>query len=326
MMRNIGVIGSGYTAQHHIEAILKLGSNVSGIASRPGSNTTFKLGQQFNIPRIYTSVELLANEIDSFDGLVVCIPTEAVTEVLDLVGNKSIPILIEKPAISHIDSLKKFKNSQIFIAYNRRFYETVKTFKETASTLEGFYQIQIVEDVINLKSQELINKIICNNSIHFFDLFHFLFGKYYIDQVSVMPGFSSFGVTIKSLKGDQIGVMHIYFGTPINSGITFYNKNCVLELKPLEKLLRYNHLKVIEPGEKNKIRLYTPIWLPETEKHLFYEDSTTKPGFYEQMKVFLNLKNHSGLPGELATIDDAEFAFNIANEICTKIERLLNDI
>ena len=320
MIKKIGVIGSGYTANQHIEAILKLGADVIGIASRPGSETTVKLAKKFKIPKLYASAKALIAEIEFFDALVICTPADAVPQILSLVGDKSIPILIEKPAISYINSLENFKSMKLYVAYNRRFYETVKIFKEMLSPEEGFYQIQIVEDKLEISNRQEMCKVICNNSVHYFDLLHFFYGKYSIDKVSAMPGFGGFTASIKSVENFQIGIINIYFGSPTNSSITYQNSTYNLELKPLETLNRYNYLGVTEPNAKYKIRQYKPGWTPQSEKQTIFEDSSIKPGYYQQMKAFLNSASSTTERNSLATILDAEFAFSIADALCKKIE------
>ena len=164
-----------------------------------------------------------------------------------------------------------------------------------------------------------------NNSIHYIDLLHFIYGIFKIGNITLLPSEFGFEVEIIDLNNKKIGYFYIEFGTPSNSSITFENSELSLTLKPLERFSRSNSIAVLEPNEDRKIRSYSPIWRPENNKSEIFEDFKLKPGFELQMKDFLSKKYSSlQVKSDLADLDDAVFAFEIAEEICKKI-RWLSD-
>ena len=325
MKKRIGIIGSGSIVPYHIEAIQKLDSSVYSIASRPGSKSTLHLANKYNIENVFkTGIDLIRNS-KNLDGLILCTPPNVVFEILSYATSLEIPILIEKPGMVESKSLSKYKNSSIFFAYNRRFYQTVNSFKKSINGSKGLYCIKIIEDKSCLVNKNLLLETIKNNSIHYIDLLHFIYGIFRIGNITLLHGEFGFEVEIIDLNNKKIGYFYIEFGTPSNSSVTFENSELFLALKPLERFSRSNYIAVSEPNEERKIRSYWPIWRPENHKSEIFEDFRLKPGFELQMKDFLS-KEYSSVQvkSDLADLDDAIFAFEIVEEICEKI-RWLSD-
>ena len=177
-MIKIGIIGCGNISKFHIPALQKVGFSIVAISGRDGSeNKLEKFSKNNNLTnsKIFSSsLELIHSNI--WDALLVCCPTENSLEYLNIACKYKKPILVEKPINYQSDKLfplLKYKN--IKVAFNRRFYESVKFAKK-------FYDennISLIKVSIPEKNSEIIDIekfpiSIYENSIHMFDLLNFI--------------------------------------------------------------------------------------------------------------------------------------------------------
>jgi predicted dehydrogenase len=215
----------------------------------------------------------------------------SVTEDLIRAGTKS--ILLEKPGalnlkeICSLNSLANEKNTEIFIAYNRRFYHSVQQLKkfiiEDGGVLsinfeftEWAHTIKPLKKAFGVKENWLVG-----NSSHVIDLAFHLCGKpndwkcWHRGSLDWHPASARFcgsGITDK-------GVMFSYISdwqAPGRWGLELMTAQRRFILRPMEKL------QVIKLGS-------TSVETINPENQI---DKNFKPGLFLQTKNFLEKKDH----------------------------------
>ncbi|MDC1398238.1 Gfo/Idh/MocA family oxidoreductase [Octadecabacter sp.] len=134
-------------------------------------------------------IEYISDTIQNYDAAIIAIPIEKQFELLQsLLRFKISNILVEKPGclyshqISQLEKLSRENKSNVFVAYNRRFYSSVAMLKNHISEDGGitscFFEFTELSDKIaklNKPSCVLDNWVLCN-STHVLDLFVHLCG------------------------------------------------------------------------------------------------------------------------------------------------------
>jgi len=324
MSKNLAIIGSGNIAPFHIEAAINAGFVVSSIAASQNSESAKTLKIKYGIPNYFSNVSDLLID-NSFDCLSIMIPPAATEKILSKVAALNKPILIEKPVALTSNFLENFTHKEnIFVAFNRRLYETIASFKIISTKEKGIYSFDIVESLnSNQTMDESIKNAIINNSIHMIDLIKYLVGNYEIKEFI-------FSKTNNTLMGrifvdnEFTGELKISFNSKRNTKIEFESSNVNLLLKPLEIFQKFNDLEIIEPSTNNPIRLYSPFWNDKNTFENVHESGPFKPGFAEQYIEFLNFSEQNIIPSRLATLKDAQSAIRICEVLIKQYEGNLN--
>jgi len=229
------------------------------------------------------------------NNVVVSVGVEVLAETaisLIMFGVKN--ILIEKPGALTLGRLKEINaqavraNASVFIAYNRRFYDSVilakKMIKEDGGLMsftfdftEWSHIIKDLEKAPGVKENWLIG-----NSSHVIDLAFFLGGKplemvsHSAGQLSWHPKGAVFVGTGISERGSLFSY-HANWGAPGRWGIELLTKRHKLILQPLEALQSVGIGKIASEFE------YTPP-----------KDEQLKPGLKNMIKTWLS-EDHSDL-------------------------------
>ena len=328
MNLKLGFIGSGSVAPFHLEVLSHLGIRVACIASKENSTSVKKIANQYNIDKIEKNwVNLIENNSD-LNAIIVCTPPSVSSKIIDYTKKADINILVEKPgAISsrELIAIRKTLTSNVFFAFNRRFYHSVNEFKNNMNKHLGFLVVKIIEDKKHIRNKESILEIFVSNSTHYFDMINYLIGEFTIGSVKKLNGNFGFRTKIINSNSIEVGEIFVEFGTPANTSITFENSEISLKLEPIEKYTRANSLSVEEPTKKNPIRSYVPVWHQTKGKKDLVFESQFKPGFLEQMNEFIGASNNSGKNTnlKLAQVDSAIFALQIAERFAQKISKII---
>ena len=328
MNLKLGFIGSGSVAIFHLEVLSHLGIRVACIASKENSASVKKISNRYNIDKIEKNwVNLIENNSD-LNAIIVCTPPSVSSKIIDYTKKADINVLVEKPgAISsrELIDIRKTLTSNVFFAFNRRFYHSVNEFKNNMKKNSGFLVVKIIEDKKHIRNKASVLGILVSNSTHYFDLINYLIGEFTIGDVKKLNGNFGFRTTIINSNNVEVGEMFVEFGTPANTSITFENSEISLKLEPIEKFTRANSLSIVEPTEKNPIRRYVPVWNPANDKKDMVFESKFKPGFLEQMNEFIGTFNNAdkNTNFKLAQIDNAIFALQIAERFAQKISKII---
>ena len=309
---NLWLIGAGQMAKNYAFVLKKLKQPFEVICRSKISSKKFSKevgckvhsgGLKFN----------LKNK-DKPSVAIVAVGIESLTKVSrDLINSGIKRILIEKPGglnlkdLIELKKLAKIKKSKILIAYNRRFYSSVKKMVQLIKKDGGIISMNFEftewsNTIAKLKKSSLVKKNwLISNSSHVIDLAFYLGGKplnwnNWHDgrgELSWHPKSSRFcgaGVTNKK-------IMFTYYSNwkaPGRWGLEFMTKKNRFVLRPIEEL------KVVKLN-KHKI---------ENIKLNDLIDKQFKPGLFIQTKKFL-MKDYN----QFCTISEQIENIKIYNKI-----------
>ena len=301
MIESIGIVGAGTIAKFHIEAFVAAGFQINGICATPGSKRSKSLATKYEIPHFANISQLVMNS--KSQAYLICVDERAVNSVLSEFSAIDLPLLIEKPGPSINDKnlSQPFVNKHNwYIAYNRRFYEPIDTFKKHFEEKGGFLNFRLVESCV-ISDLDSVERALLRNTVHGIDLIRFIVGEFYLseDFVSVEGGF--FEAKIFSKLQGYTGKITILFGAPANSSIELMKSGEIYLVQPLEILTKFNSIEVNEPSAKNPIRTYKPIWLEETEQ-IETCKLDFKPGFFRQAVEFK--RNQRSINSPLCSVSE----------------------
>ena len=318
LKKRIALIGCGNIANFHAEAFIKAGFKILFVTSKSNSKRIKKFAKKFKIKNIIRNpnhfLEATKNKVDAY---LILTPVEKTLGYLKKITDIKMPVFVEKPIDYSYKKLIPFKNKKnIFVAYNRRFYSSIKIAKEfIINNKKSFVQFEVPEQIQskNFTNKHKNYKLLFANSVHAFDLINYLFKNPLLKNKNVIienGKIKSITATFISKKGDLI----VYIGNwnaSANWSIKIDNKNKRLLLAPFEKASIFEGIEVIHPG-KNKIRLYQPK-IKANFKIPIYEKNY-KPGFYLQALEFKKFINTNKKTNN-ASINDAINALKVAEKL-----------
>tara|TARA_B100000886_G_scaffold243238_1_gene170842 strand:- start:3356 stop:4303 length:948 start_codon:yes stop_codon:yes gene_type:complete len=289
---NLGYIGSGPISNFHIPAIKNNGFNIAAIGSRKSSSRCELFAKKQNLTNVFCKYgweEVLSKDLDAY---AICIDVEATITVLEQALATRKPIFVEKPINTNPNKLIKYLNDpnidNVFVGFNRRFYETVNIVKNICCKAKGgtIY--------LNMPDSEYGFKRFINNGCHMIDILRFLVGEFEIigKTKKINTDFrdmGSFSALCKNEKWDIL--INAHSQIPANFSITINTDKSVYELKPIEKLSHYHGIDILEPTKEEPIRKYIPHL-----KKSYIEGTKFKPGFdsmYRNFRLFVEGKSSS---------------------------------
>ena len=209
-----------------------------------------------------------------------------------------------------------FKNSQVFVAYNRRFYSSINQLKlkliDNQFQLARFNISELSWD--SCASLEKQHESVLENSVHSLDLVNYLFG--YCRIVSLIKNMNkenlhSILVILKNNEEKLVEIV-ISFGLPVNTSIEVWFSDHVVACKPIEDFSEFAGMKMLQPDEFTTYKRYIPEKLGNWE--ISTSDSLYKPGFLEQYKEFFSVVAGNSSK-KLANLTDAKMVLELATKI-----------
>ena len=257
-----------------------------------GKESAFNFEKENNTTVISRDLNDYINStrINSIDSAIVSVNIENLYDVCNKLLDTDIKhILLEKPGflyeneIYNLEKKSKSLNKKIFIAYNRRFYNSViklnNIIKDDGGVKSCNFDFTEWSHVIeDLKINENVKqKWFFANSSHVVDLVFFIIG-----QPKKMDSFTSGSLkwhdSASRYVGSGISNKNILFSYHANwSGpgrwsIEFITNNYKLILRPIEKL------KIIKLGSIDQIEI-------DLDNK---DDINFKPGLFKQVNAFIN--------------------------------------
>ncbi len=318
LRKKILLVGAGAMAEEYTKVLLYLGFEKDNIlAVTRTKETAEKFYNKYNI-HCQWNAEIPKNLDNTFDSAIVCVsPINLQSVTQQLFINEFKNILLEKPgALSSVD-LKKIQdesernNAKIFIAYNRRFYNSIYRAKQIINDDGGliscFFDFTEIEERI-MKAKDLkgytdleLNRWGILNSLHVIDLFIHFAGK--IEKSDFLrKGHLHWHKSGSIFCGSGITQKNVFFSYLSNwdgAGnwkIELNTKKHKLILSPLEKLF---------VQEKNSICI--------NSVELTEEPEGLKPGLLEQVKTFFKINCLSRK--SLCSIDEAIENLSVGEKI-----------
>ena len=297
-MFNLAYIGSSPISEFHIPVLRKAGFNISSISSRKDSKNIKKFAQKFNIKNIIPDWKKLHDIVDNFDAIMIAVDIDVTCEILNNLMEINKPILVEKPVSiksKEIEKIIEKNNDKIFVAYNRRYYnsvEWVKKFIESKSNVSATFFIP---------ERNQLN--FYHNSSHIIDLMNYFFKDLKLENTThftIDKKLSGLTAIFKTKRGDIINLISNW-NAPSNFKIEVIHEDEKMELNPIEKAHFYKGMEIIEPTIEDPIRKYMPKLIKESEN-----GDEFKPGFYKQAKVFYNFVKCNQLDERMCTLKQAK--------------------
>lgn len=293
--KKVAIIGSSQISKFHIDAFRKASVDIISCASSPNSKNIKNFANENKIDQFfYDPFELIYK--NNWDGLIISSSVRSIPNILKASIKFHKPILVEKPVDYGTKYLKKLnfkKLDFVNVAYNRRFYSTVKFAKLFIQKSSGGCTLSVrIPEQVNIfkKNKSIKFHNVYNNSCHMIDLIQFLIGKVQIIKILKNP--LNRNARLALLKsGKNYCQLIINSNSPDNFSIQVENGKQRLELRPLEKLFLYEGMEVKDPTLNFPLRTYSPKIKYSSDIFDGKNINLIKPGFFEQALDFKRLLN-----------------------------------
>lgn len=288
------IVGSGYMTREYLRVVDYLACNV--IVVGRGKDKVNNLKEEFENPLFISGgIENYiteGHEIPEFAINTVSIGQLKETS-LKLIKSGIKYLLIEKPGALFLDDLKEVfdvaqnYNVKVWIAYNRRFYSSVKTLKEEIISDGGVSSVhfEFTEWIHTIDSEmydkQALNKWIVANSSHVIDTVFSIIG---------LPKTLSAIVQGQNvIEWHPSGNVFTGSGISINNIPFTYHSNWESAGRWSIEVITKNRRFYLKPMEKLQVQLKGSIQINEfvIDDQI---DIRFKPGLFLQTKAFLELE------------------------------------
>lgn len=265
------LVGCGYMGKEYIKSLLVLKKDFVVVGNSEASVN--KIKKEFNIDSVFSrglSKFFESNDL-KFTSAIIATPIDFLEDHIELcIRNNIKNILVEKPGGLDFDRLKKLSQmgSNVYIAYNRRYYDSVlkcqEIIEDDGGVLSFNFEFTELVEIINpsnYSKKVLDNWLLCNSS-HVIDLAFYLGGE--PEKINCFSTgeiewhkpaiFSGSGIS-------KNGALFSYLSNWLSQGrwkIELNTKKRRLILCPLEKLkfIEYNSFeeKEVELPKKDNIK------------------------------------------------------------------------
>lgn len=286
------LVGTGNIAKEHYRAFSNFKKfNFLGVVGRDGKKLK-KFAKEFEIPTYSKNLEELHLKLNP-DLVIVAISINNTYEVCKKLSKFDSKIFVEKPlGYNYQETLKLYKlfnnrKKDLFIALNRRHYETTRTIQGEIKNKSGNRTV-IVNDQAILKTlkDKFPSKVIRNymyaNSIHLIDYFT-IFCRGSLKKITSFNRFDKEPYFVNSklyFTSGDIGIYSAIYDRESPWYLSVFVDESIYVLKPLEKIFSNKKIKI--------------------KKIKFSDDKKYKPGFKLQAKEVLNFfdKSKHNLPNQ----------------------------
>jgi hypothetical protein len=286
---DVWLIGSGSVAVEYAKVLDSLGVRFSLLGRRDVNQDKFPNSPIVIVEGGFENISKYAFETPIFAFVLVDVENlYSVAKKCISIGIKN--VLVEKPGslntseIKELCSYAKLNLSKVFVAYNRRFYQSTKWIKNLVHQLKGFDTVhfEFTEWIHRLRYTVKSDKVISNwffaNSTHLIDLVFFIVG-----EPTVLNSYisSSDGMNYRSnsFAGSGITTQGTLFSYSSNWDSTG-NWSIILSTKGKKYLLS----PLEEIRVQSDLGVNTPFNLIELKNTI---DQEFKAGFYEMISTFL---------------------------------------
>ena len=281
----LGVLGAGRIAHEHLKVLAGFDEvDIAGICNRGGTDLT-PMAQTYGIGATFSNWREMLDALE-LDAVLVLVSHFQTVEVTAECLRRGIPCLIEKPAgftARETEALADVADEcgvLNMVAVNRRYYSVINN-GLNAVRLHGpvtGVMIEAPEGIRQIRatsrhSADLIDRWLVANTIHALDLFRHVGG-----DVAEMHSFTSalhepladsFSTTMR-FAGGALGTFVAHWNAAPGWRMSIYGDGVQADFAPFEKgELRYSDRRV------QKIPVAP-------------EDTQYKPGFYGQMRAFID--------------------------------------
>lgn len=107
------------------------------------ADTASQVSQEYGIPTVYQDVESFASD-ESLDCYAIIVNPRELTSIVDILRRRRVPILTEKPpgfSCEEAQYLVDTVDVPNVVAFNRRYFPIVETFRNLVSEISGMYYV-----------------------------------------------------------------------------------------------------------------------------------------------------------------------------------------
>ena len=278
-----------------------------------GAEKAKKLKDELNVDVVSGGLsQLLNTDIKVPEVAIVCTPVETLSSIaIELLDFGVKKILLEKPGALTIEELENIRNranekkADVFIGYNRRFYQSTIALEEKlkVETLiaANFEMTEWSHLIVNEPcTEEVKHRWVLSNTSHVIDLVMHIAGEF--KQLSTFTsGSLDWHKSASRFVGSGVseeGVLISYCGYWDGPG------------RWSAEFITTKNRYIFRPMEKLQVQNVGSVAV-EFEKQIDYElDEKFKPGVYLQTSAFLSEDYH-----KLCSLDDQISSFIIYNDI-----------
>lgn len=317
LLKKLAIIGAGPIIPFHIQAARGVGLKVEHISSSPNSPSLKQFAIEHKINNYYMNSQDLLLKESEWDGIVIACQSKYLSEYLKSALKTGKPILVEKPVTLTSQEIEEIglDHTNVLVGYNRRFYPVIADLKNKIKEMSPvFATIEIPEKIDFTSDLKSLNPLVLN-SVHMFDLTHYLFGELKLISITHLKKQAT-TITFTSPKNHLVQMI-LNYNASANFSITVDSGSRRFMLKPLEMLTIFDQMHVNQPTKSMPVKTYSPIQISQVQTD--DKASIFKPGFYYQYEEF-----HSMLKGQNvangATLRDAYNALKIAEIVSEGVE------
>jgi predicted dehydrogenase len=308
------LIGTGYMANEYAKVLKALDVDFDVIGRDKKKSELFK--KKFDIEVFSGGLEFFfkTKNLDLYTHVINSSSLDSLKSTTIFLLEKGVTnILLEKPGVSNSKDIKplyeeskKYKNTNIVLAYNRRFYASVikakEIIKEDGGVKSFTFEFTEWAHVINQNdySKSTLENWFLGNSTHV------------VDTAFYLGGIPKEMNCFKKGKLDWHSSGSTYTGAGItdSNALFSYHANWEAPGRWFLELLTSKHRLIFKPFESLQIQEIGSVKSNEVDINYSLEKDF-KPGLYEQTKAFLitDLKNFCTLEHQFYMIK------NVYNEI-----------
>ncbi len=279
-MKNLSVIGTSKIIHQHLECALKVGFKLHDICStNPNSKNINKIFKKYKFVNKYKNWRKMLKDhqknIKLKNNYYLIAPRIKDTDlILKNFINLKKRILVEKPVslnFHHFKKYYKFKKN-IFVAYNRIFYNSVLNLKKK----------KLNRSFVDVFVPEFNRENFKKNSCHVISVLYFLFGD--LKLINKIKKDKFIQANLKD-KNENFISFKIFYKASDNFSINIYNGKNTYIMKPLEN---FRHFKGIKERKLNKDKIYQPKLVSFKNE---FKNEKFKPGFLKVWQLFVNSDN-----------------------------------
>lgn len=309
------LVGSGSMSKEYAKVLKHLKIDFHVVGNSIDSCHNFE--KELSLPVTSGGLESFLNnkDLEHYSHAINTVNVEYLKETtINLVTNGIKNILIEKPGsvnFSELDEISKHaerEKSEIYIAYNRRFYSSIEKTREIINKDGGILSAhcEFTEWIHNINPDnypdEIVNKWVIANSSHVLDTIFFLIGEPKILNPMILGK--------SKISWHPTGSIFIGSGISHNNIPFSYHSNWLSGGRWSIEILTSRNRLILKPMEALQIQSKGSI---KIDNVLLDDEMDTKfkPGIFNQVSHFLNC-NYSSF----CSINDQKIRIeNVYNKI-----------
>ena len=307
----VGIIGSGKISREYIKVIKSFNHSVSYIFSNSNRINAKDLAKNNNAKLLINLKDIYF--IKDVDFWIVCTSWQNLKKIFFAIAKVNKPVLFEKSIAMRASELKKIQTQKKYgsflkklsFAYNRNHYDYMHFLNLLMIKNEINYGYAYLYDPLNrlLKDKKISKKYFTKYiSSHWISLILKIFksAKFKIknlkkSSINLKLNHQKISLYLKSKKNEFIFDIFYFPNLPKNHQITFFLKNKIIEISPIEQIIIYEGLEKKQIGNQNK-------YIPKIKT--IKVNNNYKPGFRYQYYNFINKHFFKKDIGLLTNIDD----------------------